>query len=55
VQRGSAELARAFRDSVGHGEKLIAVLIEEQVVIAKTSHLLGLKLVLCNLKRLSLA
>jgi hypothetical protein len=35
MQRESTDLANAFRDDVGHGEELLGVFIEKQVIIAE--------------------
>ena len=35
MQRESADLANAFRDDVGHGEELLGVFIEKQMIIAE--------------------
>jgi hypothetical protein len=37
MERGSADLARSLRDVVRHGEDLLGVLVEEQVVITKVA------------------
>ena len=36
-ESGSADLARSFRDIVSHGEDLLAMLIQQQMVITKVS------------------
>ena len=35
MQRESSDLANAFRDGVRHGEELLSVFVEKQVVIAE--------------------
>jgi hypothetical protein len=35
AQRGAAELARALGNGVGHGEDLVRLLVQHQVVVAK--------------------
>jgi hypothetical protein len=37
MERGSADLARAFGDIVRHREDLLGLLVEEQVVIAEVA------------------